>query len=115
MAYSKESEKIQIRLIPDLWKILDTIAEQKGFSNSRRYINSEIKKIAKQYSSLQQCSGKKGKKAVLYQIPDEYAEVFKNVSCIVNAPVTTIIIMHLIPEILKHLAQNQPPADEPTA
>lgn len=110
MAYSKESLKVFFELPPHLWEIVDAIATKKGYKTTRRYINAELRNISRKYSPLQKCAGKGDKKAVIYEIKEEYKDSIQNLSCLLGKSPAAILLVHLLPEILGELNQEPPPS-----
>lgn len=104
MAYSKTFSVI---MSDNLFEILELIAIEKGYTNSRKLIAAETRKIASLYKDLQACAGKRSKRQRNYQLPDHLRDSLENLSCVINTPIATIIIMHLMPEILKHIPQAE--------
>lgn len=96
MAYSKDSMLVSPTLPNEVWAMLDDIAKKNGYKSTRRFVNKEIRKIAREYASLQKCLGNKDKKRVIYEIPDEHKAVFQNLSCLLGQPSTTILGQHLL-------------------
>lgn len=103
MAYHSDAETFTVALPENIWLLIDQIADEQGYKDTRRFINVMIRRVAHQFQNIQHCQGKKDKKQKLFSVPPHLEQTMRNVSCIAGLPISTIMTMYILTEALKNV------------
>jgi hypothetical protein len=109
MPYSKEDLKATFSAEKSIWEALSHLAKQKGFKDTRSFINSEIRRIGKLHEQLPVCNGKREKRQNTYRIPKFLEKNFQRLSCQINMPISTIITCYLVVQALEGESKEPSP------
>lgn len=75
---------------------IEAIAIERGFKNTREFINSELREFPKRFSGDMACKNKKQSFQNIYIIPEELEDFYTRLACLHSTTVSTIIYRYII-------------------